>query len=201
MPWLDPDPRVSADATPRQRLLAGLGAALIETELSEVTVADIVREARTSRRTFYECFSSKAEAFVELVHTVNARRRESVLAAIDPDADPVTQINTAITALLQTQMLDSTAFARAMRAVHSLGEQGRPLVRSDVQDFTALLRGLADTPALRSAGIVPPDHDTAVIVVAGVRELIITAIEDGRDLDELTEPITRIVARLLLPDS
>ncbi|MFI5067448.1 MAG: TetR family transcriptional regulator, partial [Streptosporangiales bacterium] len=41
----------------RRRLLAGLAEAIRERGFRESTVADVVRHARTSRRTFYEHFA------------------------------------------------------------------------------------------------------------------------------------------------
>jgi AcrR family transcriptional regulator len=42
----------------RGRLLEGMAAAIRETGYRDATVADVVRHARTSRRTFYEHFPS-----------------------------------------------------------------------------------------------------------------------------------------------
>ena len=49
----------------RERLLDGLAASITEVGYRTTTVADIVRRARTSRRTFYEHFSDKEQAFLE----------------------------------------------------------------------------------------------------------------------------------------
>ena len=69
-------PSVVDDATPtgptaidpfRQRLLDGLAAAIDERGYRASTVADIVRHARTSKRTFYDQFASKEQCFLELL--------------------------------------------------------------------------------------------------------------------------------------
>jgi AcrR family transcriptional regulator len=72
---------VAADAGAlayRQRLLAGLVAAIAERSCPQVTVADIVRLARTSRRTFYEHFADKQECLVALIEDSHRR----IVAAI-----------------------------------------------------------------------------------------------------------------------
>src|SRR5436309_3282404 len=51
---------------PRQRLLDGLRQAIREQGLPQLTISDIVRNARTSKRTFYECFADKDACLVEL---------------------------------------------------------------------------------------------------------------------------------------
>ena len=48
----------TAPAEFRRRLLEGMAAAIRETGYRDATVADVVRHARTSRRTFYEHFPS-----------------------------------------------------------------------------------------------------------------------------------------------
>ncbi len=50
---------VAVPAEFRQRLLEGMAAAIRECGFRDSTVADVVRCARTSRRTFYEHFASK----------------------------------------------------------------------------------------------------------------------------------------------
>jgi AcrR family transcriptional regulator len=48
----------------RDRLLDGLTASIGERGYRDTTVADIVRHARTSKRTFYEQFASKEECLI-----------------------------------------------------------------------------------------------------------------------------------------
>ena len=55
----------------RRRLLDGLAASIAERGYRETTVADIVRAAHTSKRTFYEHFPSKEDCFVELLSANN----------------------------------------------------------------------------------------------------------------------------------
>ena len=51
----------------RRRLLDGLALSINERGYRETTVADVVRSARTSKRTFYDHFSTKEECFAELL--------------------------------------------------------------------------------------------------------------------------------------
>src|SRR6185437_14381379 len=51
----------------RRRLLDGLAASIADKGYRATTVADIVRRARTSRRTFYEHFAGKEECFIALL--------------------------------------------------------------------------------------------------------------------------------------
>ena len=70
----------------RERLLIAMTAALTEREYHDVTIADIVAHARTSKRTFYEHFASKQECFMELVRETNEIRRQAIVGAVDRTA-------------------------------------------------------------------------------------------------------------------
>ena len=47
----------------RERLIAAMAASVEERGYADTTVADVVRLARTSRRTFYEHFQDRADCF------------------------------------------------------------------------------------------------------------------------------------------
>ena len=55
----------------RGRLLDGLAESIAERGYRDTTVADVVRNAKTSKRTFYGHFASKEECFIELLRTNN----------------------------------------------------------------------------------------------------------------------------------
>ena len=54
--------------------------------MRSTTIADVVRRAKTSRRTFYEHFTSKDECFVALLTEANAEQVRQITAAVDPAA-------------------------------------------------------------------------------------------------------------------
>ena len=88
-----------ADVDPfRQRLLDGLAASITERGYRASTVADIVRHARTSKRTFYDQFASKEQCFLELLHADVEKLGEDIRDAVDPEADWQTQIRQAVEA-------------------------------------------------------------------------------------------------------
>src|SRR6201999_2341360 len=86
---VDPAPGTVCDeADPfRLRLLDGLAASIGARGYRATTVADIVRHARTSKRTFYDQYASKEQCFLELLLADNDKLGESIRAAVDPEAD------------------------------------------------------------------------------------------------------------------
>ena len=67
----------------RERLIAGLAAAVADKGYAAVTLADITREARVSRRVFYEHFEGKEQCFLAAFEIVAAHIAELVDAAIE----------------------------------------------------------------------------------------------------------------------
>ena len=77
----------------RERLLEALADAIRERGLRGTQIADIVRRARTSRRTFYECFEDKESCFVALVREATTQMLATIEDSIDPEAPWNVQID------------------------------------------------------------------------------------------------------------
>src|SRR5699024_12427863 len=88
----------STDSTSpfRQRLLDALAAAIAADGYRNTTVADIVRRARTSRRTFYQHFADKEGCFVALLDNANTDMINRISSAVDPGAPWRTQVAQAV---------------------------------------------------------------------------------------------------------
>lgn len=183
----------------RTRLLVGMSDALRERSYSEITVADVVRHARTSKRTFYEHFADKHDCFIALLTLSNVELRSGIAEAVDPNAPWPTQVRQGVGALLDLVQAEPHLFLNWFRAVPALGDEGRELVRDGMATFVDLIHTLADTPGLKRAGVQPPSRDLGIIVFGGLRELIATALEEGRDPATLLEPAAAAVTALLAP--
>jgi AcrR family transcriptional regulator len=66
----------------RERLIAGLATAVAEKGYAAVTLADIVKQAKVSRRVFYANFESKEQCFLAAFEVVVAHLRELVSEAV-----------------------------------------------------------------------------------------------------------------------
>ncbi|GAA3832994.1 MULTISPECIES: TetR/AcrR family transcriptional regulator [Amycolatopsis] len=183
----------------RDRLLQGMAAALRERDYHDVTIADVVNHARTSKRTFYEQFASKQECFVELLRQTNARMIRDIAAAVERDAPWQAQARQAVEALIASMESDPALCLSWMRAAPSLGEAGRALSRETMDSFVALMRTLADTPELRAAGVVPPSRELAITLFGGLRELIAITLEEGGNLAGTVDVATEVVMLIMGP--
>ncbi|MGH3412246.1 MAG: TetR/AcrR family transcriptional regulator [Marmoricola sp.] len=194
----------SRDASPevgahRQRLVDGMAAALRERAYRDVTIGDIVRHARTSRRTFYEHFPSKQDCLIALLRDSHARLVGGIAAAVDPQAAWPVQIRQAIQAWIAGVQADPDVTLSWIRVVPSLGDDARDLSRATMDSFAQLIGSLSDTPELRRAGITPPSRQETTILLGGLRELIATTVEDGGDVGEIVDVATEVTTRILVP--
>ncbi len=68
----------------RERLIAGLAAAVAEKGYAAVTLTDIVKQAKVSRRVFYVNFESKEQCFLAAFEVVLDHLHELVAEAVEP---------------------------------------------------------------------------------------------------------------------
>ncbi|MFJ7214528.1 TetR/AcrR family transcriptional regulator [Amycolatopsis sp. NPDC098790] len=183
----------------RQRLLDGLAASITEGGFRDTTVADVVRRARTSRRTFYEHFSSREECLIALLADANRAMIQQISDAVDADAPWALQVRQAIEAWIACAESEPAITLSWIRDVPALGAAARDLQRDAMEGFIAMTQKLTDTPALRAAGISPPSRQTAIILLGGLRELIATTVEDGGRAGDVTEVAVRASIALLGP--
>ncbi|MCV7090655.1 TetR/AcrR family transcriptional regulator [Mycobacterium interjectum] len=185
----------------RLRLLDGLAASIGERGYRASTVADVVRHARTSKRTFYDQFASKEECFLELLRADIEKLGESIVAAVDPEADWHRQIRQAVEAYVEHMEARPAITLSLIRELPSLGAVARPVQRRGVQLLSNLLIDLSASPGFRRAELPPLTAPLAVILLGGLRELTALSVEDGRPVREIVEPAVDASIALLGPRS
>jgi AcrR family transcriptional regulator len=186
----------------RRRLLAGMDASISERGYRDTTVADIVRHARTSKRTFYGEFSSKEDCFIELLRTNNEEMIKKIRDSVDPEADWQQQIRQAVGAYVDHIGSRPHITLTWIREAPALGSVAQPLHRMAMNAFTDMLVDLSDSPGFRRANLPPITRPLALIIVGGLRELTALHVEDGLDVDGITEAaVTASTAILGLPRS
>lgn len=186
----------------RRRLLDGLDASINERGYRDTTVADIVRHARTSKRTFYGEFSSKEDCFIELLRSNNEAMIKQIRSSVDPQADWRQQIGQAVGAYVDHIAARPAITLTWIREAPALGAVAQPLHRMAMSAFTDMLVDLSDSPGFRRANIPPITPPLALIIVGGLRELTALYVEDGQDVHGITEAaVTASTAILGLPAS
>ena len=183
----------------RGRLLDGLATSIGERGYRDTTVADIVRHARTSKRTFYEQFASKEECLIDLLRTNNEDLIASIRAAVDPDASWQDQIRQAVNAYVDHIEWRPAITLSWIREAPALGAVARPLHRLAMQHLTDMLVDLTDSPGFRRAQLPPVSRPLALILLGGLRELTALLVEDDRDVRDIVEPAVTASMAILGP--
>ena len=191
----------AAPAEFRQRLLAGMAVAIRECGFRDATVADVVRHARTSRRTFYEHFPSKQACYIALLREANAAMARQIAVAVDQRAPWDVQVRQAIEAWIAVAQSDLALTMSWIRDLPSLGSDARHLQREWLEAFVVLVKDLTDTPELCAVGVAPPSRQLMIMLLGGLRELIATTVEDGGDIGDITEAAVQATQAMLGPRS
>lgn len=175
----------------RSRLLDGMARAVAAKGYADTTIADIVREASVSRRTFYEHFSTKAECLVALYEAASRNALKVLQGAIDPAHEWQTQVEQALAAYLAC-MADNPALMRTLFIeILGLGSQGLAARRRVNREIAGFMLGTVNA-GRREAPLSP---GMAMAVVGGINELVLEAIEEDRlhRLHELVAPASQLV--------
>jgi AcrR family transcriptional regulator len=183
----------------RQRLLDGLAVSIAEVGYRNTTVADIVRRARTSRRTFYEHFSDKEGCFVALLTETNTEMVHQISGAVDPSAHWASQVRQAIEAWIASAESAPAITLSWIRDVPALGAAARRLQRDVMESFIVMIQTLCDTEEWRSVRSEPVSRQLAIMLLGGLRELIAATVEDGRRIGDVTEVAVQASIALLGP--
>ena len=175
----------------RERLIAAMAASVEERGYADTTVADVVRLARTSRRTFYEHFQDRADCFLALFDVTNDQMFAALAAAVDPSAPWERQVDQALGAYLDAVVSRPALFRSFVRELPALGERGAAHQLAAIESFARQLVDLVEQVRREQGGLGagPLGVDQAIMIVGGVRELMVIAAQQGRDLRELRPAI------------
>lgn len=168
--------------------------AIADVGLADLTIAEIVRRARVSKRTFYEHFATKEACLLALYESESSRLLDDLDAAIEtvPHADR------RVAEGARFYLAHLASRPRAVRAVTleilHLGIEGLTVRRRVMRRFAALLQR-----EINASGAEPPiSLDVAMVIVGGINELTLEALEEGRidRLEELAHPIAEVIWRV-----
>jgi AcrR family transcriptional regulator len=173
------------------RLLEAMAYVVAQKGYADTTIADIVREAAVSRRTFYEHFATKADCLVALYEAASHNALKVLRQAVDPGRNWEEQVEGALAAYLSAMAANPVLLRTLFIEILHLGPQGLAARRRVNQEIADYMLGVVNGG--RSGSNVPPP--LAMAVVGGIHELVLQAIEDGK-VEELPE-LTRTAAALV----
>lgn len=192
-----------SDTDPRRRLIAAMGSALCEESFSGISVADIVRLARVSKRTFYEHFANLEACYIAayeaLTETLLARIAEAAAREQDVDARLLATTRTYLSSLEEIPALARSFFLEIQLA----GPEALKARRKVHQRFADSLRLLVAEARKQRPDVRLLSPLMAVAVVGAINELLMVRIEEGREkrLTSLAPTMVELVKALVMSSS
>ncbi len=164
-----------------------MAASIEEKGYRDTTVADVVRIARTSRRSFYEQFEDREACFLALFDATNDATMEQIAAAVRPDRPFEEQVDQALGAYIDNVMARPALYRSFVRELPAIGQAGADRQLAVVERFARMMVQLVESGRREQPEIVarPLTMDTAIMVVGGLRELAVISLQQGRELRDL----------------
>jgi AcrR family transcriptional regulator len=179
----------------RERLLHGVALALTETTYSSITVADVTRAARVSRRTFYEHFADKDECFLAAYDDALARVLSEVKSARDRHADWPDQVRATVTAFVELVISDPALGRLCLLESTAIGDRAIERRERAVESFVT---GILDGGPGHAVGGVDVAPLTAELVIGGITQVVNARLLQGR-AESLREDIPAMIYCALVP--
>ncbi len=177
------------------RLMEGLAASIREKGLAGTQVADIVRHAHASRRTFYNHFADKEACFVELMNTLSDAFLAEVDRAIDRGAPIATQVEQAIDTYLGLVTGDPALMSTF--AGPALGERTVLAQREGFERYAELIVSVVEGDSARDPAVAPISIERAYMLVSGLHQTLVRALVRGEDLDRVSYEFKAVISSVL----
>jgi AcrR family transcriptional regulator len=180
----------------RQRILAAVAEATSARGFARMSVADVVQGAGVSRRTFYQLFRNKDEAFLEAYDQVAGLLVSSVRAAYEAEKEFAERVTAGFQAFLEL-LAASPSFARmCIVEVMAAGPEAVSKRTAVMAAFAELIEDDARAQLDLQAGSVPARH--AQTIVAGAYEAVYRMIA-ADETEQLPSLLADLVELALLP--
>ncbi len=187
---------------PRDRLVAAMTDAVGASGYGATTIADVVRRARVSKRTFYEHFIDKEACFLAAYDAASETILRIVAEAAAPPAPWRERVDAAVRAYLGA-MAARPDLDRAF-LVEILGAGPRALARrrEHITRFATQLVRLSEALRAEDPRLRALDLPTAIAVVGGVNELVLLAVERDSvtELPDLHATAARLIHAAMTAD-
>jgi AcrR family transcriptional regulator len=192
-----PDPEAVSGF--RDRLLLGMAAAIREQgSFRAVTVAEVVRHARTSRRTFYQHFDDRESCFLALFDVISARLLEAIADAATGEGPFVERADRAVAAYLGALGAEPVLTVVCTQEIVALGPEGFARHRAINERWAQQITRLVEEARRHDDTLRPLPLEVATIITGGYRDLVLAALDQGRDLTELQDVAVDVLRRITL---
>jgi len=184
----------------RARLTEGLATAIAEKGYAAVTIADVVRVARVSKRTFYEHFADKEACFLALYAETSEELLELIGNAVATARGSWEErIGAAARAYFERVAAEPEVIRAGLLEIQAAGPRARVLRREVQRRYAEQLRTFSLAAEAEEPGIRGLTPALATAVVGGLDELMLEAAEAGHAdrMGELADAATELIRAVL----
>jgi len=170
----------------RFRLLKAMADVAAAQGYAEATIADIVRVACVSKRTFYENFESKDACFLELYRAASHAALRALRSSLSPDKPWQVQVEHALSTYF-AHLAAGPALVRTLFVeIHQLGPAGMQVRREVMQHMADFMLETVNASSADATGSMAGANNSstelsgtmALAAVGGINELVLKAIEN-----------------------
>lgn len=160
---------------------------LREKGFAATTVADVVRHAGVSRRTFYEHFTDLVDCYLAVADGAVSAVISAIAGAVSVDVPLEQRLREGLDAWLAL-LAQEPGLSRAIgQELHLAGERGVALLRDSDARTAAMLHDLVEEHRRVEPELRPLPVGTAVLVAAGIREQVMRALGEPDPAPRLRE--------------
>ena len=169
----------------RDRLLTAMAECIRADGFQGTTVADVVRRARTSRRTFYQHFEDRESCYLALFDVVTERVLDIIGEAGTGEGPWTERVDRTLAAYFGVLVAEPQLTRSYMQEMPGLVAGGAAHVRAGNERAARQLVRMAAEAGEHDPSVRPLSFEAALVVVGGLRELIMWALDEDRDVGEL----------------
>jgi len=195
-------PQVAASDPNRLRLVEGMFAAIEKKGYAATTIADIVRYAQTSKRTFYEHFADKDECLLVAFAAAADEMLRLIATAVEASSPSEDRVRVGVSAYVQALEARPALARTFLLDIYAAGPRVMDQRREVHRRFADALRRLASAARKEHPEIRPLTPAMATALVGGINELVLVALESSpARLRSITETAVDLVSSVLLAKS
>jgi AcrR family transcriptional regulator len=159
-----------------------MAASVREKGFAATTLADVVRHAGVSRRTFYEHFTDPVDCYLVLIEELGNAMLAAVAAQMATEGTLAERIDRAVGAYLDAFEADPALSRSYWTEASLLGERGRAVSHRLSHRTGDLLHELVEAARREDPSLLALTPQAGVLLGAGIRELALLQHDLGEPL-------------------
>jgi AcrR family transcriptional regulator len=191
----------SDSSAQRRQLIEGFCLSVEDKGYTPTTIADIVRSARVSKRTFYEQFTTKEDCFLAAYRVLSDETMQAVAAAVEPTQPWERQIEVAVRAYLSVLDARPILARTFLLEILAAGPGALELRRQVLQEFAQLTRGFVELARRRRPELRRLTATMAMAIVGGINELVLLKVEKAGRIADLADSAVELLRAVVAPPS